>query len=293
MKNIIIPETAETHQADLLQRAFPDQTIAQNDFYRRMIGWIIDNRTPVLYEQTHSDETANLSINFNWLLLRDYEGTNLGSPDTMLSLYSLHEFAHMTHWLPTNLGKVAAGQYAEQFTGSEYRASNESEILAHYRMPGLRAQVFPGVRIAVDILKEQGIEQPPSQLLNKVRALLVEHSDFDHMVGDDPDAQAQLARLKSYGGNRQWAAAHYEAIRDRFNDPDLPLGHGLTDAEYEPILSAYEPSLSQEQYQTNIIRNVRFAYAMCGLEVPLITSFTQARELAAALEGRHALITEY
>ncbi len=292
MKNIVIPETVEAYQADLLQRAFPDQSIAENDFYRRMIGWTIDNRTPLLYEPTHPDEQPNLSINFNWLLLRDYGRTALGPPDTILSLYALHEFAHMTHWLPTNLGEITANEYAEQFTRSEYRASNESEILAHHRIPGLRDRVLPGMKIAVDILKERGVGQLPSQLLNKVRALLIEHNDFDHLVGDDPAAQAELARLKSYNGNREWAAEHYENIRSRFSDPSLPLGYGLTDAEYEPTIASYEPQLSQEQYEANVIRNVRFAYAMCGFEVPLITNFAQARELATALEGHHALVAE-
>jgi hypothetical protein len=290
MQHIVIPETAEAYQADLMERAFPDPQIPQNDFYRRMIGWVIDNRTPLLYEGTHPNEETNLSINFNWLLVRDYGRTALGAPDSVQSLYSLHEFAHMTHWLPTRLDEVTASEYAEQFTGSEYRASNETEILVHYRIPELRATVFPGVRLAVDIMKERGVARPSSQLLNQLRALLIERNDFDHLAGDEPDVQAELARIKRYSGNRSWAAGHYDQIRDQFVDPSLPLGWGLSDAEYEAVIGAYEPSLTQAQYQAHAIRNVRFAYAMCGLGVPLIANFAQARELAAALEGRHALV---
>ena len=101
MKNIYIPETVEAYQADLLARAFPDERIVGNDFYRRLIGWIIDERTPLLYDQTHEDERANLSINFNWLVTRDYTGSPLGDEETVRSLYNLHEFTHMTHRLPT------------------------------------------------------------------------------------------------------------------------------------------------------------------------------------------------
>src|ERR1700691_1301568 len=129
MKNLEIPETAEAYQTDMMERAFPDERIAQNDFYRRLIGWVVHNRTPLLYEQTHPDEYTNFSINFNWLLLRDYAGTELGESATVSSLYALHEFAHMTHRLPTRLDTISPGEYAEQFTGSEYRASNETEIL--------------------------------------------------------------------------------------------------------------------------------------------------------------------
>jgi hypothetical protein len=290
MKNIGIPETAQAYQADIMERAFPDPRIAENDFYRRLIGWVIDHRTPLLYEQTHPDEYSNLSINYNWLLQRDYSDTTLGPPPTVQSLYSLHESTHMTYWLPTRLNEVTASIYAEQFTASEYRASNESEILVHYRIPELRTSVFPGVRLAVDILKGCGIAQPPAQALSQVRALLVERDDFDHLAGDDPDVRAELTRIKQFNGNRSWAMQHYQLIRDRFTDPSLPLGDGLTDAEYEATIGAYEPHLSQEKYEENVIRNVRFAYAMCDLQVPFIATFAQARHLAEALEGRHALV---
>ncbi len=290
MKNIYIPETVEAYEADIMERAFPDRRITDNDFYRRLIGWVLDVRTPLLYDQDHDDEYTNLSINFNWLLKRDYSETQLGPPDTVATLYALHEFAHMTHWLPTRLGEIAASEYAEQFTGSEYRASNESEVLVHYRIPDLRALVLPGVRIAVDLMKERGLTQPSSQFLSQVRALLVERDEFDQILGNDPDGPAILARLKSFNGNREWARQHYDEISRYFTDPSLPQGDGLTDAEYEATIATYEPHLTQERYEANVIRNVRFAYAMCGLEVPLIASFAQARELAAQLEGHHALV---
>jgi hypothetical protein len=290
MKQIVIPETAEAYQADIAERAFPNQDIAQNDFYRRLIGWIVDNRTPLLFEGTHPDEATNMSINFNWLMLRDYTDTKLGDPATVHSLYSLHEITHMTQWLPTRLDEVTAAQYAEQFTSSEYRASNESEVLVHYRIPELRGLVLPGTKMAVDIMKRRGIAQPPSHLLNQVRALLIESDTFDHAAGDDPDTQAELARIKRFSGNRQWATAHYDKIRSRFTDPSLPLGYGLTDAEYEPTIVSYEPHLSQAQYEANVMRNVRFGYAMCGLALPQIENFDQARRMAAELEGRDALV---
>lgn len=290
MKSLHIPPTAEAYQEDILARAFPDERIVQNDFYRRLIGWVMDVRTPLLYEQTHPDEYTNLSINFNWLLLRDYCQTKFGAEPTVRSLYSLHEFTHMTHWLPTRLDLVSAAEYAEQFTGSEYRASNESEILAHYRIPELRGVVFPGMRLAVDMMKARGIARPPSQLLGHARALLVEHREFDGVVADDPAARPILDRLKYYGGNRAWARRHYEHIRERFSDPSLPQSDGLTDAEYESTIAGYEPNLNQTQYEANVIRNVRFAFAMCGQPVPFIANFKQALAAAEALEGRHALV---
>lgn len=290
MKDIAIPATVEEYQADMLDRALPDPLITENDFYRRMVGWVMDTKTPLLYEQTHPDEYANLSINFNWLLLRDYQDTPLGPPETIHSLYALHEFAHMTHWLPTRLSEVSAEEYADQFTRSEYRASNETEILAHYRIPELRDMVFRGTVLAVDLMKQQGIPQPSSALLGKIRPLLIEHNDFDHLIGDNPQAQAQLARIKHYGGNREWAASHYHRIRDSFLDSTLPVGVGLTDTEYESTIEAYNPAPDQKRYESNVIANVRMAYGMCELPAPSLNTFNDAIAAAKDLEGQHALI---
>lgn len=291
MKNIYIPPTVEAYQQDIMERAFPEPLITGNDFYRRLIGWVIDNRTPLLYEQDHTDEYANLSINFNWLLLRDYSETKLGRPETILAMYALHEGTHMTNWLPTRLNEITASEYADQFTRSEYRASNETEINIHYRIPELREKVFPNMKIAVDIMKERGIPQQSSALLGKVRPLLVEHNDFDHLVGDDDEAKNALARLKQYNGNRRWSAEHFTEIQEFFMDDTLPQGNGLTDTEYEDVIANYEPHLTQEQYEQNVTRNVRMAFGMCGLAIPKLNgSIEEAIEAAKTLEGRHALV---
>ena len=68
MKNIMIPERIDDYVVDLHERALPDRQLVAADFYRRLVGWIIDTRTPLLYEQDHEDEYTNFSINFNWLL---------------------------------------------------------------------------------------------------------------------------------------------------------------------------------------------------------------------------------
>jgi len=290
MKDIYIPECVDDYVADVTERVFPDERIAGNDFYRRLIGWVMDERTPLLYGQTHEGERTNMSINFNWLMTRDYTESQMGEEPAVRSLYGLHEATHMTHRLPTRLSEVTPGEYAEDFTASEYRASNESEIQVYYRVSELRDAVFPGACLAVDIMKARGVGQQPTHLLNQVRALLIEHDTFDYIAQGDPYAQKELARLKQFAGNRAWAREHYAHIYDRFADPALPQSSGLTDPEYEPVIASYEPQLAQNRYEANVIRNVRFAFAMCGLEVPLLINFQQAVEAAATLEGKHALV---
>jgi hypothetical protein len=291
MKNIYIPPTVEQYQQDIQDRAFPDSRFMENDYYRRLIGWVNDNRTPLLYNQDHTDEYANLSINFNWLLQRDYSQTKLGRPETILTMYALHEYTHMTNWLPTRLNEITANEYADQFTRSEYRASNETEILVHYRMPELRESVFPDMKIAVDLMKERGVTQPTSAILGKIRPLLVEHDEMDYLLGNDPEVTEALQRLKQFNGNRRWSAEHFEQIQQFFVDETLPQGNGLTDTEYEDVIATYEPSLTQENYERNVSRNVRMAFGMCGLAIPeLHGDIGEAIQAAKELEGRHALI---
>lgn len=291
MKNIYIPSTVEEYQTDTAKRAFPDERIGNNDFYRRMIGWVTDNRTPLLYEETHPDEYNNLSINFNWMMLKDYsDKPHLGRAETIMSLYALHEYCHMTNWLPTRLNEISASEYANQFTFSEYRASNESEILVHYRIPELRADVFPNNRIAVDLMKEREIPQQPSALLGKIRSILIEHDELDHLMGADDEVQGLVKHLKDFNGNRRWSTEHYAKIKELFSEPSLPLGDGLIDAEYEQVIESYEPNLTQEDYERNVMRNIRFAFGMCALGTPIFANFEEARIASKELEGRDALI---
>lgn len=290
MKEIIIPPTVEEYRADLEARALPDRNLAENDFYKRLINWVVDHRTPLLYEQDHSDEYTNFSINFNWLLLRDYKDTKLGPPETIQTMYGLHEMTHMTHRLPTRLDEMTPGEYAEDFTKSEYRASNETEILIHYRIPELRKLVFPGMKIAFDILKEKKVMQPSSHRLSLFRPLAVETDLLMPLVGDDPEDIEVMKRFQKFNGNREWAAERFKVIQPYFRGSIFPQSRGLTDREYENIISNYESQLDQETYERHSIRNVRLGYAMCGLEVPMIFTFNEAVTKAKELEGHHAIV---
>jgi hypothetical protein len=290
MRNIEIPDNVQDYTAQIHEQALPDQELTGNDFYRRLVGWVLNKRTPLLYEQDHPDEYTNLSINFNWLLERDYSQTKLGPPDTVKTMYTLHEMTHMTQSLPTRLDDISALQYAELFTRSEYRASNETELLIHWRVPGLRSKVFPDTKIAFDILKERNVPKLPMSLLCKLRPVIIEQDSLDFLFQDSAENQAILSRFKSYNNNRQWAIDRFKVIMPYFCGPQFPHSEGLSDDEYEAVISSYEPHLSQEVYESNIVRNVRLGYAMCGLAVPKIITFSDAKLAAKELEGQHAIV---
>ena len=288
MKNIYIPEKVEDYQSDFAERVLPDESLRTNDFYSRMAGWVMDNRTPIIYEQDHCDEYRNFSINYNWLLLRDYSKTPLGDPAKIATMYALHELSHMTHRLPTRLSDLSAAEYAEDFTNSEYRASNETEILIHYRMPELREYVFKGMDIAVDSMKRKGVPQLSMRELNLLRSIMIETTYLDGWFGQDWEARSIEGRFKSFSGNRRWAKERFNAIQHMFMSADLPQSSGLTDDEYDTLLPHYVPNLSQDAYEENIIRNVRFGFAMTGQALPELETITDAIEASRDLEGRHA-----
>jgi len=288
MKNIVIPKTAEEYRANLMARAFPDARIYKDAFYSNLIDWIIDHRTPILYELTDASEYTNFSINFNWLLLRDYTETKLGSQPLILSMYCLHEFSHMTHWLPTNLRDMTPGEYAEFFTQSEYIASNETEIFIHYRLPELRRELFPGTKIFYDTLKDAETPVPSVSNLYDMRSIIVEGHVLDTVLFPNKNDKPILERFKYYSGNRPWARSRFSRIQPYFLD--TPQSFGLTKAEYEEVITGYQSSFSQQRYEANIMRNVKLGYAMCGKEVPKIENFADAVAKAEKLVGSFAVV---
>lgn len=289
MKNIYIPPTPEAYHADLRERAYPDEEIVNHPFYKNLISWIEDNRTPLLYEQDHEDEYTNFSINYNWLLLRDYTNTRLGESATILTMYAIHESSHMTNWLPVRLTDLSSAEYAQQFQLSEYRASNETELAIHRRIPGLRKRVLTDQRILFDALEERGFEWPSASEMVALRSLLVEGNTLDAIFDTDED-RALIERLKGFSGNIAWATERFEAIKPHFSDPDLPLGTGLTIHDYEPTIESYESKLTPELYEKNIVRNVKLGFAMCGLAMPEIYTLADAQAAAKELEGHHAIV---
>lgn len=290
MRNISIPPTPEAYREEISAQAFPDSTLTDHPFYQGLISWVSDNHTPLLYEQTHPDEYTNFSINFNWLLLRDYAKTELGEPDTIQTMYALHEFAHMTFPLPTNLDQITPEEYAEAFTESEYRASNETEIAIHYRIPDLRSMILAGTRTIIDTLRDHKIPELEPDALADFRATVIETNALDDLFATPDDAPV-LNRLKSYTGNRPWARHRYDILRPLVAGLDLPRATGLSNKGYNS-LAAYSSQMDQQTYESHIIRNVRYGYIMCGLMPPsdIKTLSDAAAAVAEDLEGNHAIV---
>jgi len=56
---------------------------------------------------------------------------------TLRAMYFLDDFAHMLFYYPHDMASVSPREFEEAVILSEYAASNETEILAHYRVPEL------------------------------------------------------------------------------------------------------------------------------------------------------------
>src|SRR5262249_26011209 len=142
---------------------------------------------------------------YNFVLVRETY-TN----PTLRSMYFLHDFAHMLFYYPHDMTSVAQAEFDETVIAGEYAASNETEILAHYRVPGLRERVLQDRRIFFDPLNERGVAQPSVPSLGHLRRWLVETDHLDPYFFQKPEDEPVRATLKSYRGNGAWCKKRFE-----------------------------------------------------------------------------------
>ncbi len=174
---------------------------------------MLDAKAPIFYWQSDRSEHANFSAYYNFVLVRETY-TN----PTLRAMYFLHDFAHLLFYYPHDMASVTPREFEESVIVSEYAASNETEILAHYRVPGLRAKVLQDRRILYDILREGGVSQPPVSSLLDLRRLLVETDGLDcfFFLGAADEPVRQL--LKSYAtANGAWCKRRFTEIRKLAN----------------------------------------------------------------------------
>ena len=254
--------------------------IAGHPFYRRLIQFVLDSKAPLFYVESDPVEYRNFSAYYHFVLdRRNY------ADETIRSMYFLHDFTHMLFYYPHDVSAVTQEEFDEAVILSEYAASNETEVLIHYRIPGLREKVFRDQRIFVDLLRERGIgQQPPVHSLLHLRKTLIERDVLDPFFFQDPRDLPVRSTLKSYAGNGAWCKQRMREIR-RLKNPTEYFYRFLTPVNYERVLSTYESAATQETYESVTLRNVRLAFELLGLDNPPAT-FSECIERIGELEGR-------
>ena len=277
MKNIQLFKRKEAYEEFVFHEIFKDERIKYHPFYQNLIQFVLDAKAPVFYEQTDKSEYANFSAYYNWVLRRD----GYSNP-TMESMYFLHDFAHMMFDYPYDMSSVSEDEFNETVITNEYAASNETEILAHYRVPGLRNSVLQDRRIFFDTLTDMGIEQPTVHQLLGMRRMLIETSALDFLF-PKPQDQPVITHLKSYSGNRAWCKTRFKQVVDL--NPTEYFFWALRPLNYERVLMNYQSTSTQENYERTVLKSVRIMCAVTGLKT-LPQRFAECFDVIQALQGR-------
>lgn len=295
MRNIRLLRRKQDYDDYMFAKFFPERLVEEHPFYRNLIQFVLDAKAPIAYWPDDLSERNNMSIYYNFLMFRDeyyWESLPFAQAQAMESLYALHEFCHMLFYYPYDLTSVSEREFTEIIVLGEFAASNETEILVHYREPRLRSKIFPERRLFVDMLRERDVPQPTPQNLFELRRLIIETSVLDRILFTGPEDQSVLATFKSYQSNRRFCKDFFDQVRSVEGAEEYYFRF-LTRDNYERVLANYHRGRlgSQEEYERLVFMNMRLAFAVLGLADPPRT-FEECFEKVRELDGR-AMFSQY
>ncbi len=243
------------------QTLFPDPIFTSNPFMSNLIDWVLYNSAPAYYwAQNEVERLAYLGC-YRIIPIVHPGEPYLGSKDRyanaiICGLTHAHEFAHNLFGYPYSLEDCTPEEFDRVMQEAEWAASNFSEVVIYYLIPGLRAAVGNAFFGATwyDRLIELGVTTMP-----KISELHAMRRDW-------------LANIEAR--NKQWAPgekyAQLRAYMTRFPEGNEDFNHKrlerllqIKDFSMPPI-----PTLSPISYM-NDIRNFKpydSAYAQLNYE---------------------------
>lgn len=258
------------------EQIFVEPLIRDHPFYRNLIDFVLCERAPLFYEISQRSEHFGFSGTYHFQTMRDY------ADGAYQTLFYTHDFTHLLFEYPHDLRGWTAEQFRRMFIYQERLASNESEVLVHYRVPELRAKVLPNLRMWADVLRERGTPQMDALSLFAVRDRLV----MDDQYGDEmlPGEGEVLSWLRAWRQlTPKWCDQRFALLRDQ-PAPTFPWRR-LHGGDYEQVIAGYTPQWSQKRYEELTLRNLQLAFALLGwTDAP--ASFDQAHDAVQRLEGQ-------
>lgn len=279
MRRIQLFRKKQDYERFVFDELIVDPLLRDHPFYRRMVQFVIDAKAPLFYFQSDKTEHANFSAYYHYVLIRETYTNTL-----LRAMYFLHDFAHLLFYYPHDVASLTREEFDDAVIQSEYAASNETEILIHYRAPSVRERVFQDRRLFFDMLRERGVEKPPVWSLFNLRRQLIESDALDPFFFVKPEDDAVKKQLKSYRGNRAWCK-HRLAETLRLPNPTEYFFPFLTPTNYERALMAYESETTQAEYEQTVLKNVRLGFVLMGLPKPPVT-FDEAVGRVGELEEK-------
>lgn len=275
MKNIRFFKTLKEYENFVYSQVI--HTFSVHPFYSGLVSFVMENRTPLFYEQSDPSEYAHFTQYFNFELLRTYEN------DFIRDMFFMHDFTHMVFDNPINVRRMTFEQFEEISNYNEYTASNETEVFTYYRIPGLREKSLP-YPILYDVLKEKYPNGLTVEELLALRTRIILNEE-DGDLGGHPDAPAILTHLRKYReNNKVWCKLWFDSF-PVLDAPYFKKRLTLPLLSYDMYLSRYQYTNTEEKYQKNILENIRVGMQAAGIN-DLPATFNECEDAVKMLEGK-------
>lgn len=269
MRDLEFFETKREYEDHIWATVFTEPWVRECDFYRKLVTFVIDHRAPLFYTVSDKDEHFAFSGAYYFETRRQRYPSR-----TREQLFWLHDFTHMLFPYAHDVYEISGKDFLHQFWTQERLASTETEIMAYYRVPGLREKVFPDEKLWYDVIRERGwnlmedehfdgISKPdPWYFLNyRIRCQMDDAWGYREL-GDYPDILKFVTswrRLTPNWVNKRYASVAGIRIEDRY-----PYDQDFTARNYESRILSYNEAAherpGEQQYRDLVMANVRMAY---------------------------------
>lgn len=287
MRDLEFFPTHAEYEDHIWQTVFTEPWVKATPFYRNLVNFIMDHRAPIFY--TVSDASEHFAFSGAYY----FETRRQRYPSrTREQLFWLHDFTHMLFPYAHDVWDTTGRQFLEQFWYQERIASSETEIMAYYRVPGLRERVFQDETLWYDVIKDEGWAKPypgAQGALNEKRGM-----PWPRYRGDSkPDAEEFLkyrirVQMEDEFGEKElghnpailkfitqwrrltpkWVNKRYASVAGlRIDAADYyPYNQDFSVRDYEQKIMGYalyrrgDTEVRQERYEHLIMANVCMAY---------------------------------
>jgi hypothetical protein len=278
MRNLTFFPTLKEYEDFFYKEVIKTEPFKVHTFYRGLIDFVIDHRSPIFFKSTQEYEYAHFSQYFNFVLMRDHYAS-----DYVSDMFFMHDLVHMAFDNPLNPRRLTFDYFTEIVNNNEYVASNDTEMLTYYRIPEMRKNSLP-YTILYDLLLPKHPKAPSIDFLLNLRKDIV-FNNSDAGLGDHPDAEKVFAYLRKFRQNNVvWCDLWYNKMPE-VPDPYYKKRLTLTLHDYDYVLEHYTPARNEERYQYNVLTNIQTGLALLG-EKDLPKTFAECAEAIKRLEGK-------
>lgn len=291
MKNFKFFPTLQEYRTYITTEIFTTPQFRDNVFYHGLIEFIIQHRAPIFFELNEDFEFSHFTQYFNFVLDRkDYYKNNF-----VRSMYFAHDFVHMLFRNPLRVGHMSFEEFCTILNMNEWVASNETETMTYYRIPGMREKSLEyTILYDLFILMGQSKKPTPAQMLELRRNILDgKQPNLVNELESQPGGSEVFAYLRKFkANNAAWCELWYKNFPrpanafEAFPYEDEEIYAPLTG--YETFLKHFNPDgpyNTEQNYRKNILKNVRNLVYLTGSKVPLPIHFDECEATLKSLEG--------